>query len=76
MERVLSKNSIEKKITVKSIPYYGILDNRVGYIKLRSFTRNCVNEVKNALLDLKSQQDLKGIILDLRSNPGGFSMNQ
>ena len=60
-----------EKITVKSIPYYGILDNRVGYIKLRSFTRNCANEVKAALLDLKSQQELKGIILDLRSNPGG-----
>ena len=61
-----------EKITVKSIPYYGILDNRVGYIKLRSFTRNCANEVKSALLDLKSQQELKGIILDLRSNPGGL----
>tara|TARA_B100000674_G_scaffold57015_1_gene39715 strand:- start:21178 stop:22839 length:1662 start_codon:yes stop_codon:yes gene_type:complete len=61
-----------EKITVKSIPYHGILDYGVGYIKLRSFTRNCANEVKNALLNLKSQQDLKGIILDLRSNGGGL----
>ena len=61
-----------EKITVKSIPYYGIIENGVGYVKLRSFTRNCANEVKSALLDLKNQQDLKGIILDLRSNPGGL----
>ena len=60
-----------EKITVKSIPYYGILDNGVGYIKLRSFTRNCANEVKKALLNLKSQQDLKDNPR-LRSNPGGL----
>ena len=57
---------------MKSIPYFGVLESGVGYIKLRSFTRNCANEVKNALSNLKSQQDLKGIILDLRSNPGGL----
>ena len=68
----MAKKFNREKITVKSIPYYGILDNNVGYIKLRSFTRNCANEVKNALLDLKSQNVLNGIILDLRSNPGGL----
>ena len=67
-----TKKFNREKITVKSIPYYGILENNVGYIKLRSFTRNCASEVKSALLELKSQQGLKGIILDLRSNPGGL----
>ena len=61
-----------EKVTVKSVPYYGFLEDGIGYIKLRSFTRNCANDVKNALTDLKSQQDLKGIVLDLRSNPGGL----
>lgn len=61
-----------EKVTVKSVPYYGLLDDGIGYIKLRSFTRNCANDIKNALTDLKSQQDLKGIVLDLRSNPGGL----
>jgi len=68
----LTKRFKREKITVKSIPYYGILENRVGYIKLRSFTQNCANEVKSALSDLKSQESLNGIILDLRSNPGGL----
>ncbi len=68
----LTKRFKREKITVKSIPYYGILENGVGYIKLRSFTQNCANEVKSALSDLKSQESLNGIILDLRSNPGGL----
>jgi len=68
----LTKRFKRERITVKSIPYYGFLENGVGYIKLRSFTQNCANEVKSALADLKSQQPLNGIILDLRSNPGGL----
>ena len=71
-EKSFVKKFNREKITVKSIPYFGVLESGVGYIKLRSFTRNCANEVKNALSNLKSQQDLKGIILDLRSNPGGL----
>ena len=65
-------NFKREKVTVKSVPYYGFLENGIAYIKLRSFTRNCSNDIKNALTDLKTQQELKGIILDLRSNPGGL----
>ena len=61
-----------EQVTVKSVPYYGFLKDGIAYIKLRSFTRNCANDIKEALTDLKSQQELKGIILDLRSNPGGL----
>ena len=67
-----NKTFNRQKVTVKSVPYYGFLEDGIGYIKLRSFTRNCANDIKNALTDLKSQQDLKGIVLDLRSNPGGL----
>ena len=65
-------NFKREKVTVKSVPYYGFLENGIAYIKLRSFTRNCSNDIKNALTDLKTQQELKGIILDLRSNSGGL----
>ena len=61
-----------QKISVKSVPFYSYLNEEIGYIKLRSFTRNCSNDIKNAFLDLKKQGDLKGLILDLRSNPGGL----
>jgi len=65
-------NFKREKVTVKSVPYYGFLENGIAYIKLRSFTRDCSNDIKNALTDLKTQQELKGIILDLRSNSGGL----
>ena len=61
-----------QKISVKSVPFYSYLNEAIGYIKLRSFTRNCSNDIKNAFLDLKKQGDLKGLILDLRANPGGL----
>ena len=44
----------------------------IGYIKLRSFTRDCSKDVKNALLQLKNKGELRGLILDLRNNPGGL----
>ena len=69
---LLTKTFEREKVTVKSVPYYGFLKDGIAYIKLRSFTRNCANDIKDALTDLKSQQELKGIVLDLRSNPGGL----
>ena len=70
--KTFTKTFNREQVTVKSVPYYGFLKDGIAYIKLRSFTRNCANDIKEALTDLKSQQELKGIILDLRSNPGGL----
>jgi len=61
-----------EKVTVKSVPYSGFVSEGIGYIKLRSFTRNCSKDIKDALLELKTQQEVKGLILDLRNNPGGL----
>ena len=60
-------------ISMKSVPYYGMLENSVGYVKLTAFTQNCANEVKNACIDLKNK-GAKSLILDLRENPGGLLM--
>ena len=60
-----------EKVTVGSVPYFGLLENNIGYVKLRSFTRNCSNDLKNAILKLK-EQSAKSLILDLRGNPGGL----
>ena len=61
-----------EEVKHKSVPYFGLLDSsEIGYIKLTSFTENCSNEVKEALNGLKSKS-AKGLILDLRGNPGGL----
>jgi len=61
-----------EKVSVKSVPYSAYIEEGIGYVKLRSFTRNCSKDIKNAIEDLKKEGELKGLILDLRSNPGGL----
>lgn len=48
-----------------------MLDDEIGYVRLHSFTESCGAEVKKAVNDLKDQ-GAKGMILDLRNNPGGL----
>lgn len=60
-----------EQITVSNVPYYGMVSPVVGFIKISNFTNNAHTEVKNALIALKNQ-GAKGIILDLRGNPGGL----
>ena len=61
-----------EKVSVKSVPYSAYIEDGIGYVKLRSFTRNCSKDIKSAIEDLKKETELKGLILDLRSNPGGL----
>ncbi|MCH8829502.1 MAG: S41 family peptidase [Planctomycetes bacterium] len=44
---------------------------KIGYVRLTSFGRRSANELKSALQKLK-KQGLRGLILDLRNNPGGL----
>ena len=61
-----------EQVSVASVPYSEYILEGIGYIRLRSFTRNCSKDLKNAIIELKKKQDLQGLILDLRSNPGGL----
>jgi len=63
---------VREKVKIPNIPYYGILKDNIGYISLTQFNPNAAAEVKKAFVELKTQNDLKGIILDLRSNGGGL----
>ena len=68
---------IEKKITreeikVKAVPYFGLLEEGVGYITLTSFTENCSKEISDAIDSLKKKNNIKSLVLDLRGNPGGL----
>jgi len=62
-----------EEIVIKNVNFYGFIpEENIAYIKLSGFSRSAGNEVKNALLDLKSKKDIHSIILDLRGNPGGL----
>ena len=61
-----------EKITVDNIPYFGMVNDNIGYIKLTGFTQEAGNESKKAFQALKEKNNLKGIIFDLRDNGGGL----
>jgi len=60
-----------EKISIPNVPYSGMLDNKIGYIKFTEFTPNGYKNIKKALQQLM-KDDAKGIILDLRGNLGGL----
>ncbi len=60
-----------EKIIVGNVPYHGMLDGSIGYVKLDDFTPGAGKEVAEAVKELKAK-GAKGMILDLRSNPGGL----
>jgi carboxyl-terminal processing protease len=61
-----------EEINLKNVTYKGVLEDGIGYIKLERFNRYAISEVTDALTEFKSKGEVKGIILDLRGNPGGL----
>ncbi len=61
-----------EEIKMKDVPYYDLIVPEIGYIKLVGFTAEAGKEVKEALVNLKEKGKLKGLVLDLRGNPGGL----
>jgi carboxyl-terminal processing protease len=70
--QLMEKTLTREEIKINNVSYAGIIGEDIGYIRLSGFTENASQEVKNALLDLKSRKALKGLILDVRGNPGGL----
>ena len=58
-------------ITIKDIPYYGMANPEVGYLRITNFSNNTPGETRDALISLMGQ-GAENIIIDLRDNPGGL----
>lgn len=58
-------------ISIPAVPFAGILDNGVGYVKLTSFSEEAGAEVEKAIKGLLDK-GMKALIFDLRQNPGGL----
>ena len=63
---------IREKISIQNVPYYGMINPGVGYIRISNFTSGASLEVEDALKSLKRDQELNSLVLDFRSNPGGL----
>jgi carboxyl-terminal processing protease len=71
-DALIEKTLNREIIKIDNIPWSGMLDHDIGYIKLTSFTQKAASEVKQAFMKLREKGDMKGVIIDLRGNGGGL----
>ena len=62
---------IREIIEIKSV-VSKIVDNKIGYLRLRAFNENSSNQLKKEISKIEKNKKLVGYILDLRNNPGGL----
>jgi len=58
-------------IEIKSV-VSKVVDNKVGYLRLRAFNENSSSQLKKEISKIEKNKKLVGYILDLRNNPGGL----
>jgi carboxyl-terminal processing protease len=71
VKKTLTFNIIREIIQVQSVKSE-LLNNNIGYIRLTSFNENSSKQIKEKIVKLNKNKNLKGYILDLRNNPGGL----
>lgn len=60
------------EVKINDVPYFGVVGTETGYIKLTSFTETASKEVKEAFTQLKTENNISSLVLDLRGNGGGL----
>ena len=67
--KVLEFNVVREKIDIPTVSHK-VFDN-IGYLRITNFDKNTYEQFVNAY-NLISKNNLKGLIIDLRNNPGGL----
>ena len=70
-EKDLDYKITREIIHIKSVPYYGVFNDSIGYVTLKTFSEDAGSEVGKAVRELLKKK-IKGIVFDLRFNPGGL----
>lgn len=70
-DEIFEAELTREDIKLGDVPYAGMLDDKVGYIALNSFTQTAADEVKKSYKALK-EKGMKALVLDLRGNGGGL----
>ena len=71
-DSVLTFNITRETIKVPPVPFYGVARGCIGYINLTTFNEHSAQQVKDAVIELKKNPDVKYLVLDLRGNGGGL----
>lgn len=74
VEQDLDFELTRERIEIKNVTYSGFADDnkQFGYIKLAQFGEHAAEEVRQSLVSLINENQIKGLVLDLRDNPGGI----
>lgn len=70
-EGELTKSITRETIKIKNVPYYGIIEDNIGYMQLTRFTPDAGKEVRDAVIAMKAE-GATSLVLDLRNNGGGL----
>ena len=70
-DKEVTLNIVRDNITISSVNLAKNIGDNIGYIHLTGFTTGTADQFKTELKRLK-QSGIKGLIIDLRSNPGGI----
>ncbi len=71
-DSILTFDITRDKIHIPAVPYYAEMADGIGYILLSQYSEKSADEVKAALQALMTNKNLKGLVLDLRDNGGGY----
>ena len=63
-----------ERVEIKNVSFAGLIgpNDEIGYIILNRFSQNTAEEIRNAIQNFQEKKNPKGLILDLRNNPGGL----
>lgn len=61
-----------ERIAIPAVPYAGWLNDSIGYIQHSDFTEGCYEEMRAAVDRLRTEGNLRGLVLDYRGNGGGI----
>lgn len=64
--------SVERDTIIVETVTHKMLEDSIGYIRISQFIDHTTEDFEAALKDLE-EREMKGLIIDLRSNPGGYA---
>jgi len=70
----LTFNIVREEVIIKNLTYSGFYpkNSHNVYLKLSNFNRSASEELKDVLKELKDQNEIESVVIDLRGNPGGL----